>query len=116
MIVFKKDNYKPHEFAKLINVSVRTLQRWDVDSKLKAFRTPTNRRYYTYEQYLQYKGINKDTDDRKIVIYTRVSTSNQKDDLKNQVEFLRQYPNTKGMIVDEIIEDYGSDLNYKFQY
>ena len=45
-------------------------------------------------------------------MYTRVSTSNQKDDLKNQVEFLRQYANTKGIIVDEVIEDYGSGLKY----
>ena len=104
--------YKPKEFAELLNVSVITLQRWDNDGKLKAFRTPTNRRYYTYEQYLEYIGIRKETDSRKIVIYTRVSTSNQKDDLKNQVEFLRQYANAKGIIVDEVIEDYGSGLNY----
>ena len=44
--------------------------------------------------------------EKKIVIYTRVSTSNQKEDLKNQVEFLRQYANAKGIIVDEVIEDY----------
>ncbi len=47
MIILKNNNYKPNEFAELINVSVRTLQRWDVEGKLKAFRTPTNRRYYT---------------------------------------------------------------------
>ena len=105
-------HYKSKEFAELLNVSVITLQRWDNDGKLKAFRTPTNRRYYTYEQYLEYTGIHKETDSRKIVIYTRVSTSNQKDDLKNQVEFLTQYANAKGMIVDEVIEDYGSGLNY----
>ncbi len=29
-----------------------------------------------------------------------------------QVEFLRQYANAKGIIVDEVIEDYGSGLNY----
>ena len=57
-------------------------------------------------------GIHKETNSRKIVIYTRVSTSNQKDDLKNQVEFLIQYANTKGIIVDEVIEDYGSGLKY----
>ena len=32
--------------------------------------------------------------------------------MKNQVEFLRQYANAKGIIVDEVIEDYGSGLNY----
>ena len=108
----KNNNYKPKEFAELINISVRTLQRWDVEGKLKAFRTPTNRRYYTYEQYLEYKGIHKEEINRKTVIYTRVSTSNQKEDLKNQVKFLRQYANTKGIIVDEVIEDLGSGLNY----
>ena len=48
----------------------------------------------------------------KTVIYTRVSTSNQKDDLQNQVEYLKQYANAKGIIVDEIFEDVGSGLNY----
>ncbi|EPB8180096.1 IS607 family transposase [Clostridium perfringens] len=105
-------HYKTKEFAELLNISIITLQRWDNDGKLKAFRTTTNRRYYTYEQYLEYTGIHKETHSRKIVIYTRVSTSNQKDDLKNQVEFLRQYANAKGIIVDEVIEDYGSGLNY----
>lgn len=108
----ENNNYKPKEFAELIGVSVKTLQRWDNDNKLKAYRTPTNRRYYTYEQYLKYTGKTDVNDKRKIVIYTRVSTSNQKYDLKNQVEFLRQYANAKGIIVDEVIEDYGSGLNY----
>ena len=103
-------NYKPHEFAELLNISVKTLQRWDREGILHAFRTPTNRRYYTYEQYLEYKGISKN--EKKVVIYTRVSTSNQKEDLKNQVEFLKQYANAKGIIVDEVIQDYGSGLNY----
>lgn len=108
----KNNNYKPNEFAELLNVSVRTLQRWDNEGKLKAFRTPTNRRYYTYEQYLEYKGIAKSEIKRKNIIYTRVSTSNQKDDLKNQINFLRQYTNSSGIIIDEVIEDYGSGLNY----
>jgi putative resolvase len=103
-------HYKPKEFAELLNVSVLTLQRWDNANKLKAFRTPTDRRYYTYEQYKEFKGVVSSK--KKIVIYTRVSTSNQKDDLKNQVEFLRQYTNAKGIIVDEVIEDYGSGVNY----
>lgn len=45
--------YKPKEFAELLNVSVIELKRRDNDRKLKAFRTPTNRRFYTYEQYLE---------------------------------------------------------------
>ena len=105
-------NYKPKEFAELLNVSVKTLQRWDREKILVANRTLTNRRYYTYDQYLQFKGIGRDADSRKIVIYTRVSTRNQTDDLENQVDFLQTYVNAKGLIVDGVIRDYGSGLNY----
>lgn len=105
-------NYKPKDFAALLGVSVKTLQRWDREGILKANRTPTDRRYYTYYQYLQFKGIDAEKDERKTVIYARVSTRNQKDDLQNQVAFLRQFCNARGMIVDECIEDYGSGLNY----
>ena len=62
-------NYKPKDFAELLGVSVKTLQRWDREGILKANRTPTNRRYYTYDQYLQFKGINIENDNRQIVIY-----------------------------------------------
>ena len=105
-------NYKPKDFAELIGVSVKTLQRWDREGTLKANRTPTDRRYYTYDQYLQFKGINTENDNRQTVIYARVSARNQKDDLQNQVSFLRQFCNAKGIIADQCIEDYGSGLNY----
>ena len=105
-------NYKPKDFAELLGVSVKTLQRWDRDGILKANRTPTNRRYYTYDQYLQFRGIQTENDIRDTVIYARVSTRNQKDDLKNQVEFLKQFCNSKGMIVNQCIEEFGSGLNY----
>ena len=93
-------------------MSVKTLQRWDRDGILKANRTPTDRRYYTYDQYLQFKGIQTENDIRDTVIYARVSTRNQKDDLQNQVEFLKQFCNAKGIIVNQCIEDFGSGLNY----
>ena len=105
-------NYKPKDFAELLGVSVKTLQRWDRDGILKANRTPTDRRYYTYDQYLQFKGIQTENDTRDTVIYARVSTRNQKDDLQNQVEFLKQFCNAKGIIVNQCVEDFGSGLNY----
>lgn len=105
-------NYKPKDFAELLGVSVKTLQRWDRDGILKANRTPTDRRYYTYDQFLQFKGLETKNDIRDTVIYARVSTKNQKDDLQNQVLFLRQFCNVRGIIVDQCIEDFGSGLNY----
>ncbi len=48
--------YKPGEFAKLLNVSVRTLHRWDKAGILVAHRSPTDRRYYTHWQYLDFRA------------------------------------------------------------
>ena len=53
---------KPKEMAERLNVTVKTLQIWDKKGTLKAYRTPTNRRYYTEEQYLKYIG-QSDKDD-----------------------------------------------------
>lgn len=102
---------KPKEMAERLGVTVRTLQIWDKKGILKAYRTPTNRRYYTEEQYLEYTGQplqNK----RLNVAYARVSNNSQKDDLKNQISFIRQYVNAKGVILDDVITDIGIGLNY----
>ncbi|MBB5324804.1 putative site-specific integrase-resolvase [Anoxybacillus tepidamans] len=105
--------YKPKEFAEMLNVSVKTLQRWDNEGVLKAYRNPKGRRYYTEEQYREYMGIPKENQVGKTVIYARVSDRSQKDDLENQVEFLRTFANARGIIIDEILTDVGSGLNYK---
>ena len=94
-------NYKPKDFAELLGVSVKTFQRWDRENILKAKRTPTDRRYYTYEQYLEFKGINGSDNDRKTVIYTRVSTNGQKD-----VENIPQKNTNQGIGIDLGIKDF----------
>ena len=104
--------YKPKEMAELLGVSVPTLQRWDREGVLKAHRTPTNRRYYTKEQYLKY--INEPIENqRKVIGYLRVSSRNQIDDLENQKQLIKQFCNAKGIVVDDYMTDIGSGLNYK---
>jgi putative resolvase len=43
--------YNVREFANLIGVSVKTLQRWDREGILKAKRKVSNRRYYTEDHH-----------------------------------------------------------------
>lgn len=100
-----------NEMAKRLNVSVKTLQRWDREGILVAKRTPTDRRYYTEDQYLEYIGSSTKSK-QKTIAYVRVSSANQKDDLRNQITFIRNYVNAKGEILDDVIEDIGSGLNY----
>lgn len=48
----------------MIGVSVKTLQRWDKEGKLKAYHTPTDRRYYTHKQIEGDKEIAKELQNR----------------------------------------------------
>lgn len=79
--------YKVGEFAKLLNVTVKTLQNWDKQGTLKAYRTPTNQRFYTEEQLNQVLGLSNESQEEKTGLkigYCRVSTYNQKNGLQNQ--------------------------------
>lgn len=63
------NTYSPCKFSKLIGVSVRTLQRWDLDGTLIAYRNPKGRRYYTQKQYLDYaKEILEKTETNEVYI------------------------------------------------
>jgi len=104
--------YSPKNFSKLVGVSVFTLQRWDRNGTLTAHRTPTNRRYYTHEQYLQYRGLISN-EQGKTIAYARVSSPSQKKDLLMQKDALRAYCLEHKIKVDQWIEDIGSALNYK---
>ena len=104
--------YKIHEVAKKLGVTVKTLQRWDNSGVFKARRTPTNHRYYTDEDILNYQGLSLDKTKRKIVAYVRVSSHGPNSDLKHQTEFIRNFVNARGEILDEIFEDVGNGLNY----
>jgi len=103
--------YKINEFSQLINRSVRTLQRWDREGILTAHRNPKNRRYYTHNQYLEHIGIKAD-DSKKVVVYSRVSSASQKNDLHSQRTALEKYCQAKGYCVDAWLNEIGSGLNY----
>jgi putative resolvase len=108
-----KDTYSPQEFGQLIGRKTKTLQKWDREGKLKAHRSPTtNRRYYTHEQYLQYRGLVA-AEQGLTIAYTRVSGLAQKPELAHQVKALETYCRACAIKVDEWLSDIGSGLNYK---
>ncbi len=75
--------YSPKQFGALIGKTVATLQRWDREGFLRGHRSPTNRRYYTQDQYLAYIGVLAKPEGR-VVLDARVSTRSQRPDLLNQ--------------------------------
>ena len=107
------NTYNIQAFGRLIGKSTKTLQKWDREGKLIAHRSPqSNRRYYTHDQYLEYRGL-KAADKGQTIVYARVSGVAQKPDLLNQIEALKVYCATHSITVDEWMQDIGSGLNYK---
>src|SRR6185437_880634 len=107
-----ENTYSIGQFAQLTGRSIKTLQRWDREGILAAHRTPTGRRYYTHDQYLEYRGL-KAKGAGVTIAYARVSTQAQKPDLQKQVAALRVYCQAHEIGVDEWVEEMGSGLNYQ---
>lgn len=102
------------KFAKSLGVSIQTLRNWDKEGKLKpTYVTENGYRYYSEDLLNKFRNIkNVNKIKKKNILYARVSTENQKDDLNRQIDNLKQYAYSKGYSF-EIITDIGSGINYK---
>jgi predicted site-specific integrase-resolvase len=92
--------------AKLKGVSTSTLRRWEAQGILIPERTANGHRRYDAFQLL---GIKKELS--FTIGYARVSSHDQKEDLKRQVQVLELFSAQNGWQI-EIISDLGSGLNY----
>lgn len=113
-MVFIMRTYTVTEAAKMLNRSVKTLQRLDRQKKLVATRTPTNRRIYSHEQLLRFTGLYSQGESvRKTIVYSRVSSCSQKNDLANQRKVLEIFCAGKAFDNVEYVDDIGGGLNFK---
>lgn len=103
--------YRPHEFAKRIGKSTTTLRRWDREGRFLAKRTPAGHRFYDESDVLKALGIEPYS--RKTVVYCRVSSRGQMNDLKSQEEAMRQFCLGGGIAVDEWVSEVGGGMNFK---
>lgn len=65
-----------------------------------------------HSQYEAYMRICNEKQVGRTIIYASVSNAGQKDGLENQVGFLKQFADAKGIIIDEVMTDIESGLNY----
>jgi len=98
------------KFAKKIGVSVSTVRYWDNINFLKPVKiSNTGYRYYSQKQVDEY--LDNDNKNDKVILYGRISTQEQKNDLERQIENLKIYAYNKGYSF-EVITDIGSGINY----
>ncbi|GAB1538669.1 IS607-like element ISTko1 family transposase [Scytonema sp. NUACC21] len=93
----------PRVAAQRLGVCSKTLERWEKEGKIKAYRTQGGQRRYDIDSIINIRPSDKPT-----VLYARVSSHSQKSELERQIEFLiSNYPGC------EVIKDIGSGLNFK---
>lgn len=94
----------PNQLSKTFKVTNETLAQWERDGKIKAIKTKGGHRRYV----CNLPKTTTTSDNKQSIIYSRVSSSKQKNDLERQTQFLTsKYPN------HTVIEDIGSGINFQ---
>ena len=96
--------YKVSQYAKLNNVTSRTVWNWIYAGKVNIERTASNRVLILEEVPLK---------PTYIAIYCRVSSSENKDNLDKQKQRLIDYCCAKGYTITKVVTEIGSGLNDK---
>lgn len=98
------------KFAKMVGITPTTLRRMQQSGELIPYHiSKGGTRYYSSEQLNRF--LPKQTVEKPVIGYCRVSTQSQKDDLETQVANVCSYMCAKGYKY-EIITDVGSGINY----
>jgi len=99
--------------SRFLGVSISTLRRWDKEKKLiPAFKTPGHHRRYNINRLKEFLGDFSFNQNKMVIAYARVSSHDQKEDLKRQVIRLQEYLKLETSPT-QIIDDLGSGMNYK---
>jgi predicted site-specific integrase-resolvase len=90
--------------AEEYGVSTQTIRNWEKEGMFsEVIRTRGGHRRFAKEEI---------SEERKTVVYARVSSNDQKKDLERQIEGLENYCKGNNIKEIEIIKDIGSGINY----
>ena len=107
---------KSHEVLKLLKISRPTLTSYVKSGKIAVTKLPNG--YYDYHIDSVYKFLNLPlpNSNRINVIYARVSTYKQKNDLVNQVNELTNYCNSNNIKIDRVFKEIVSGVDFDRKY
>lgn len=103
---------KRNKVMSLLNISTSTVDKWLRKGKLKATRLPSGHWNYDDETVYQLAGY---MDHRQTIIYSRVSTGKQKNELKQQIMQLELFCAGKGWVIDNALSEIASGVEVEEQ-
>ena len=95
------------EVMKILNICRTTLYKYTKDGTLKSVQLDNG--YFNYDEKSVYSLLKQD--DRKEVIYARVSTYKQKNDLVNQINKIQTYCSENNIPIGQIYSEISSGLD-----
>ncbi len=100
---------KARDVMKLLNICRTTLYNYTKDGTIKA--TLLSNGYYNYDEESVLKFIKKDN--RSNVIYARVSTYKQKNDLQMQINKIQKYCKDNKIDIEKIYSEVSSGIDFE---
>ena len=100
--------YSVGKAAKLLGIHFNTMKKWIYAGKVDAIKT-LGGQYRIPESEIK-RLLGQPAPKNQAIIYARVSSADQKDDLKRQREMLREYAKERGYKVVAVFEDVASGL------
>lgn len=103
---------KAREVLKLLNITRPTLCKYAKIGLIKTILKPNGLYEYDENDVYAFIGLKKEKSNIKIISYSRVSTQNQKEQLKEQTQRIYNSCISKGIALNEQIEDIKSGMSF----
>ena len=104
----EKEYIKASEYAKKMSLNVRTVYRYYHNGKIKGYQDKETGTIFILNPF---KSKNEDNLENKVVLYARVSSNENKNNLESQLERLRLFAIAKGYQIVKEIKEVGNGLN-----
>lgn len=102
---------KAKEVRSILGITQQTLYNWTKEGKIKFQKISDHLNIYDDDSVYALIGNKQNKKNRKIVSYSRVSTQNQKEQLKEQTQRIYDSCISRGIKLDKQIEDIKSGMS-----
>jgi len=107
------NKYKISEFGKRIGRSPSTIRRWESEGRIVPKRAASGHRYFDDNDVSLALRIDVPKINKKTVVYCRVSSAGQKNDLDSQVKAMEKFCINAGLTVDQWVSEISGGMNFK---
>ena len=101
---------KAKEVRSILGITQQTLYNWTKEGKIKFHKISDHLNIYDDNSVYALIGNKQNKRNRKIISYSRVSTQNQKEQLKEQTQRIYDSCISRGIKLDEQLEDIKSGM------